>query len=94
MNWKLDPLSKLLSLAYEKFGLHKIGIENCRLRAYNVVNGIMQDTYMGNEAKSFEELKIYPLKTLVLETKFAHEEFYEYDPNKINLKINVWRKGI
>lgn len=49
---------------------------------------------MGNEAKSFEELKIYPLKTLALETKFPHEDFYEYDPNQINLKINIWRKGI
>lgn len=41
----------------------------------------MQDTYHGNEQKSFEELKIYPLKTLALETKLPDEEFYEYDPN-------------
>lgn len=54
----------------------------------------MQDTYHGNEQKSFEELKIYPLKTLALETKLPEEEFYEYDPNQINLKINIWRKGI
>lgn len=80
MNRKLDPLNKLLKLSYDKFGL-KVGIENCRLWAYNVVNGIMQDTYHGNEQKSFEELKIYPLKTLALETKLPEEEFYEYDPN-------------
>lgn len=49
---------------------------------------------MGHESQSFEELKIYPLKTLALETKQPHEVFYEYDPNQINIKINAWRKGI
>ena len=44
--------------------------------------------------KSFEELKIYPLKTLALETKLESEVFTDYDPNQINLKLNIWRKGI
>jgi len=54
----------------------------------------MQDTYTGGEYKSFEELKIYPLKTLALETKLQDESFTEYDPNQINIKLNQWKKGI
>lgn len=54
----------------------------------------MQETYTGIEDRCFEELKIYPLKTLALETKTDSEVFYDYDPNQINLKINNWRKGI
>jgi hypothetical protein len=41
VNRKLDPLMKLLEMAVENFGLKEMGVENCRLRAYNVVNGIM-----------------------------------------------------
>ena len=33
------------------------------------MNGVMLDTYTGRENKSFDELKIYPLKTLALEVK-------------------------
>lgn len=54
----------------------------------------MQDTYTGNEDSSFEVLKIFPLKTLALETKTADEVFEEYDPNQIILKVNIWRRGI
>jgi len=44
--------------------------------------------------KTFDELKIYPLKTLALEIKQEHENFEDYDPNLINLKINSWKTGI
>ena len=54
----------------------------------------MQDTYTGNEHSSFEVLKIFPLKTLALETKAADKFFEEYDPNQIILKVNPWRWGI
>ena len=48
VNRKLDPLSKLLKLAIDKFAI-STGQHNCRLRAYNIVNGLMQDTYSGQE---------------------------------------------
>lgn len=41
----------------------------------------MQDTYTGGEHKSFEDLKIYPFKTLALEIKTQEESFTDYDPN-------------
>lgn len=94
VNRKVDPLQKLLKLAIEKFDLASLGEQNCRLRSYNIVNGLMQDTYSGQELRTFDDLKIYPLKTLALETKLEHESFEDYDPNLINLKINVWGKGI
>ena len=41
-----------------------------------------------------EVLKIYPLKTLALEEKSDMEEFEDYDPNQIIVKVNKWREGI
>ena len=52
----------------------------------------MLDTYTGRELESFEVLKIYPMKTLVLEEKKSEDEFEEYDPNSIIVKINIWRE--
>jgi len=54
----------------------------------------MQDTYMGGENQSFEENKIYPHKTLALEVKPPGTNFEDYDPNRINLKINLWNPKI
>lgn len=54
----------------------------------------MQDTYTGREKETLEVLKIYPLKTLALEEKKDMEEFEEYDPNQIVVKVNKWREGI
>jgi hypothetical protein len=68
-------------MAIKTFGVEDKGKENCRLRAYNVVNGTLQGTYTGGENKVFEQLKIYPLKTLALEIKDPGTEFVDYDPN-------------
>ena len=54
----------------------------------------MMDTYSGREAESLEVLKIYPMKTLALESKLCGNAFSEYDPTQMVVKINVWRKGI
>jgi hypothetical protein len=93
VNRKEDPLNSLLLQAISEFGI-EIGLENCRLRAYNIVNKVMQDTYTDKETESFEVLKIFPLKTLALETKTSDQIFDEYDPNQIILKVNAWRRGI
>ena len=92
VNRKEDSLNYLLKLAIDEFELQNIGIENWRLRAYNIVNKVMQETYTGKENETFEELKIFPLKTLALETKITGEEFEEYDPNQIVLKVNSWKR--
>ncbi|CAI2367721.1 unnamed protein product [Moneuplotes crassus] len=94
VNRKEDTLQSLLVQAVTEFGLEDLGIENCRLRAFNVVNDVMQETYTGKEQETFEVLHIFPLKTLGLETKTAEEEFQEIDPNKITLKVNAWRRNI
>ena len=52
------------------------------------------ETYSGLESASLEELRIYPMKTLLLEMKDAAEQFEEYDPTRMVVKINVWREGI
>lgn len=94
VNRREDPLNYLLHLAIKEFELDHIGAENCRLRAYNIVNKVMQETYTGKEEESFDKLAIFPLKTLALETKRSDETFEEYDPNQITLKVNNWQRNI
>ena len=43
-------------------------------------NNIMMETYTGQEDYSLESLKIYPMKTLLLEQRSADEPFKDYDP--------------
>lgn len=50
-----------------QFGIKDDG--NFRIRAYNVQNRIMMETFTGLESETLEVLKIYPMKTLVLEEK-------------------------
>lgn len=88
-----DSLSFLFEKAVADFELLERR-ENLRLRAFNIANNIMQDTYTGREAESFFTLKIYPLKTLVLEEKQSGEEFEEYDPTQMFIKVNLWRPGL
>ena len=52
----------------------------------------MMETYTGLEQLSLEELRIYPMKTLILEGN--QESWTEYDPTMMLLKINLWREGI
>lgn len=54
----------------------------------------MLDTYSGREDQTLEILKIYPMKTLVLEEKGDEDMFEEYNPNQIIVKINLWRSGL
>jgi hypothetical protein len=54
----------------------------------------MMETFTGRESETLEVLKIYPMKTLVLEEKAQGTLFTEYDPLSIVVKINVWRSGL
>jgi len=54
----------------------------------------MLDTYTGREKDTLEVLKIYPMKTLALEEKLEGEDFEEYDPDSMVLKVNVWRPAL
>ena len=54
----------------------------------------MMETYTGMENLSLESLKIYPMKTLILEQKAPGTQFLEYDPTSMIVKINIWREGI
>jgi hypothetical protein len=51
----------------------------------------MLDTYTGRESETLEMLKIYPMKTLAFEEKLPNQNFEEYDPNSMVIKVNVWR---
>ena len=51
----------------------------------------MLDTYTGRESETLEMLKIYPMKTLAFEEKLTNQNFEEYDPNSMVIKVNVWR---
>lgn len=94
VNRKEDPLTFLLLQAMKEFDIEHLGVENCRLRAYNIVNKVMQETYTNKENQTFEELSIFPLKTLAMETKKPDESFEELDPNQITLKANIWKWGL
>jgi ubiquitin carboxyl-terminal hydrolase 47 len=94
VNRKEDPLTFLLLQAMKEFEIDNLEVSDCRLRAYNIVNKVMQETYTGKENQTFEELSIFPLKTLALETKKPEESFEELDPNQITLKVNKWIRGL
>lgn len=66
-----DSLKKLV--LYEYFGAEEVDPNLFRLRAFNVQFKIMQDTYDGREDLTLELLKIFPMKTLVLEEKGSLE---------------------
>lgn len=53
----------------------------------------MMETFTGLESETLEMLKIYPMKTLIIEEKSAGTVFSEYDPLCIVVKINIWRQG-
>lgn len=78
-------------MAFEEFEVPENKKQNFRLRAFNVAHGIPLDTYTGREEESLQVLKIYPLKTLLLEEKEENQEFEDYDPDSILVKLNPWR---
>ena len=66
-----------------------------RIRSYNPQFKILMDTYEGKGDKTMDDLKIYPMKTLAFEEKPTPEAvFLPYDPNKMEIKINLWSPDI
>jgi hypothetical protein len=66
-----------------------------RLRAYNVQFQIMLETYEGKEDLTLELLKIYPMKTLALESRKSVDEAWEvYDPSLMEIRLTFWSKDI
>ena len=92
-----DTYSTLFEMAYKEVigenNTDKLR-ENFRLRAFSTQYKIMLDTFTGRESESLRELKIYPMKTLVLEEKLPAEAFEEYDPNSMLIKVNFWRPNL
>lgn len=67
VNRSADTLQTLFRTVLQQFCIEES--QNFRIRAYNVQNKIMMETYTGKENETLEVLKIYPMKTLVLEEK-------------------------
>ena len=84
---------ELLIQAISEFQLSS-KLTDCRLRGYNAQLQSMQETYDTMMDSTLETLHIYAFKTLALETKATTSEFDAYDPNKMSLKVNVWKEGL
>ena len=67
---------------------------NWRLRAYSFYDDIMQESFEGREDKKIEECKLGDFKQYIIEIKEEDQEFDEYDPTKIQLKLNRWTPNI
>ena len=93
---KNDTYSVLKDLALNTvFEGQEIDPDLFRIRAFNIQHRILLDTYEGMENATLEDLKIYPLKTLALESKPSKEtKFTPYDPNLMQLNIVTWRDDI
>jgi hypothetical protein len=68
--------------------------ENFRIRMFNLQSKIKLETFRGREAETLESLRIFPLKVMLLEEKGEQEEFEDYDPNSMEVKVNLWRDGL
>jgi len=81
-------LKELKKKALEEFEIQEISNENVRVRGYSQYYDIFQEVF--NEEKSLENLGLYSHRLIALETKKPSEEFEEYDPLKVTIKVNVW----
>ena len=85
---KKEKYTELINFCIKEFNLN-CKIEDCRIRNYNYNQDSMQETYNANDDTTLDEIRIYPFKCLALEVKNSNEKFAEYDPNVINITINV-----
>lgn len=90
---KNDIFLNLIEQVETEFSLPNNRI-NWRIRAYSLFEDLMTDSYTNKENFTLEELKIKNFKSFIIEYKFDNEVFIEYDPNKIELKICLWKEGI
>lgn len=86
---KKDKTFKELKLiAMKKFEIPETDAENVRLRGYMQFYDLLQDIY--DEEKLICELGFFNYKILAVETRLDGEEWSNYDPNEIILKVNLW----
>jgi ubiquitin C-terminal hydrolase len=85
-----DTLADLKRQVLTSYSL-SVSEENSRLRGYSVYQEVLQDTY--KEDCTFAQLGIYNYKTMGLETKTDTEQFSDYDPNSIVLKVFNWEES-
>ncbi|CAK62005.1 unnamed protein product (macronuclear) [Paramecium tetraurelia] len=68
--------------------------ENTRIRFYNSNDKIPQETFTNKENETLQCLYFNDYKSVLLETKAPHEQFEEYDPHLMLIKLCVWRNDI
>ncbi|CAD8102865.1 unnamed protein product [Paramecium primaurelia] len=68
--------------------------ENTRIRFYNHMDNIPQDTFTNKENETLQSLYFNDFKSVLLETKTPHEKFEDYDPHLMLIKLCVWRNDI
>ena len=67
---------------------------NWRLRHYAYLSQIAKENYDGKEECTLASLHVKDFQNFIVETKTDAEQFEDYDPNSILLRINVWRPNI
>lgn len=93
----VDTYETLKKMTLQDFfgGEDQVNPDLYRLRSFNMQFSIMMDTYEGREDLTLQQLKIYPMKTLVLEErKSVDVPFEAYDPTKMQIKVNFWTADI
>jgi ubiquitin carboxyl-terminal hydrolase 47 len=78
--------------AIKKFEVNDFEEKNIRLRAYLQYYDILQDIY--DEQKTIDELNFFNYKILALETKLDDEEWSDYDPNDMIIRVNLWNDSL
>ncbi|CAK65339.1 unnamed protein product (macronuclear) [Paramecium tetraurelia] len=68
--------------------------ENTRIRFFNHIDSIPQDTFTNKENEILQGLYFNDYKSVLLETKAPHEQFQEYDAHLMLIKLCVWRNDI
>ena len=86
------PFADLLEMALADFNLTEISRADIRLRAYLQSQDTFLDTYDGREHLSLEALKISNYKSFALEIKEPGQQFQDYDPQAITVRIIVWEE--
>ena len=85
---KDKTFKELTQLAMKKFAIPESDEENVRLRGYMQFYDLMQDIY--DDSKMICELGFFNYKILAVETRNPGEEWPNYDPNEIIVKVNLW----
>jgi len=75
------------TMAKKEFGLENISDDCVRLRdiQYDIPAKPIKD-----ETISLDDMRFYPVKTLIMETREVNEEFPIYDPTKLLLKLYIY----